>query len=586
MLARYLPVLDWGRRYDGATFGADLVAACIVTLMLIPQSLAYAMLAGMPPETGLYASILPLVLYGIFGTSGALAVGPAAVTSLMTAAAVGKLAAQGTPEYLAAGLALAALSGLMLAAMGLFRLGAIANFLSHPVVAGFMTASGLLIAASQMKHILGVRVAGDTLPEIADGLWAALPQTNLATLAVGSAALGWLVFVRRRLRPLLAARGVKPWLADLAAKTGPVAAVLATAGIAWLLGLDAFGVALVGAVPSGLPPFSVPPLDPTLWASLAVSALLISVVGFVESVSVAQTFAAKRRQRIDPDQELVALGAANMGAAFSGGLPVTGGFSRSVVNFDAGARTPAAGAFTALGILAATLTLTPVLAWLPTATLAATIIVAVLTLVDLGALRRTWGYSKGDAAAMAATIVATLGLGVEGGILAGVGLSVAIHMNRTARPHVAELGQVPGTEHFRNIRRHRVVTDPAVLSLRIDESLYFPNARFLEDCVLGRVAANPAIRHVVLNCPAVNGIDSSALESLEAINARLASAEVKLHLSEVKGPVMDRLRKSHFLDSLSGEVHLTQFDAMTALSPDIAARTRAADRVQTARDAA
>lgn len=585
-MRRFLPILDWGRRYDGPTLGADLTAAAIVTLMLIPQSLAYAMLAGMPPETGLYASILPLVLYGLFGTSGALAVGPAAVTSLMTAAAVGKLAAQGTPEYLAAGLALALMSGLMLAAMGLFRLGAVANFLSHPVIAGFVTASGLLIAASQLRHILGLRAGGDTLPEIAEGLWGALPQTNPATVVVGLAALGFLLFARLRLKPLLLARGLRPWAADLAAKAGPVAAVLATAGTAWLFGLDRFGVALVGDVPAGLPPLAMPPLDPGLWASLAVAALLVSVVGFVESVSVAQTLAAKRRQRIDPDQELVALGAANIGAAFSGGLPVTGGFSRSVVNFDAGARTPAAGAFTAGGILLATLTLTPVLAWLPTATLAATIIIAVLTLVDFGSLRRTWSFSKGDAAAQAATIAVTLGWGVEAGIMAGVALSVAVHLQRTARPHVAVLGQVPGTEHFRNIRRHAVVTDPRVLSLRIDESLYFPNARFLEDCVLGRVAADPAIRHVVLVCPAVNGVDSSALESLEAINERLSSAGVKLHLSEVKGPVMDRLRRSHFLDALSGSVFLTQFDAMMALSPDLATRTRSAARAETARDAA
>ncbi|MCL5779043.1 SulP family inorganic anion transporter, partial [Limibaculum sp. FT325] len=321
-------------------------------------------------------------------------------------------------------------------------------------------------------------------------------------------------------------------------------------------------------------------VDQSSWAA---QALLISVIGFVESVSVAQTLAAKRRQRIVPDQELVGLGAANLGAAFTGGYPVTGGFARSVVNFDAGAETPAAGIFTAIAIGVATLTLTPLLYFLPNATLAATIVVAVLSLVDLGALRRTWTYSKGDGLAQAATIAVTLVSGVEAGVVAGVVLSVVLHLWRTSHPHSAVVGQVPGTEHFRNVTRHEVVTAPEVFSLRVDESLYFPNARFLEDRIYDAVAADPAIRHVVLMCPAVNFIDSSALEGLEAINLRLRDAGVALHLSEVKGPVMDRLRRSHFLEVLSGRVFLTQYDAFHALSPELAERTLHATRVDTAR---
>jgi SulP family sulfate permease len=224
--------------------------------------------------------------------------------------------------------------------------------------------------------------------------------------------------------------------------------------------------------------------------------------------------------------------------------------------------------------------------FLPQATLAATIIVAVLSLVDLGALRRTLAYSRGDFAAQAATILVTLGVGVEAGIVTGVGLSVFLHLYRTSKPHFAVVGLVPGSEHFRNVRRHRVVVDPAVLSLRVDESLYFPNARFLEDCVSDAVAANREIRHVVLMCPAVNVIDASALESLEAINLRLKEAGVDLHLSEVKGPVMDRLKRTHFLNDLTGRVFLTQYDAFAALSPDLAAQTRAAARCETALSAA
>ena len=301
-------------------------------------------------------------------------------------------------------------------------------------------------------------------------------------------------------------------------------------------------------------------------------------MGYVESISVALTLAAKRRQRVDPDQELIALGASNIGAAISGGFPVTGGFSRSVVNFDAGAETPAAGAFTAIGIALATLFLTPLLFFLPNATLAATIIVAVLSLVDVGALRHTWHYSRADGAAMAATILLTLVEGVEAGLLAGVGLSIFLHLYQTSRPHVAVVGQIPGTMNFRNVARHTVVTSPEILSLRVDASLYFPNARFIEDLVNNAVAANPAVRHVILECPAVNTIDASALESLEAINHRLEDGGITLHLSEVKGPIMDRLKRSHFLKELTGKVHLTQYDAVSSINPDLARRTLDAPR--------
>jgi SulP family sulfate permease len=339
------------------------------------------------------------------------------------------------------------------------------------------------------------------------------------------------------------------------------------------LGLKTRGVSIVGTVPQGLPRPTLPPLDFALWTKILVPALLISIVGYVESISVALTLAAKRRQRVDPDQELIALGVANIGAAVSGGFPVTGGFARSVVNFEAGAETPAAGAFTAVGIALATMFLTPLLYFLPNATLAATIIVAVLSLVDLGALKRTFVYSRADFAAMTATIVVTLAKGVEAGLVVGVALAIFLHLYSTSRPHVAVVGQIPGTATFRNVNRHTAVTSPEVLSLRVDESLYFPNARFLEDRVNEAVAANSAIRHVILECPAVNTIDASALESLEAINHRLKDGGITFHLSEVKGPVMDRLKRSHFLEELTGSVHLRQYDAVASINPDLARRT-------------
>lgn len=578
-LRRYLPVLVWAPAYNRSTATNDLIAAAIVTIMLIPQSLAYALLAGLPAEVGLYASMAPLVVYALFGTSRTLAVGPVAVVSLMTAAAVGKVAASGTADYVTAALVLALLSGIILIAIGIFRLGFLANFLSHPVISGFITASGLIIAASQLKHILGVPASGNNLYEIVVSLGSLVRDTNVATLILGAGATGFLFWVRSRLKPLLVGRGWTPRAADIVAKIGPVAAVAATTLATWGFGLIDRGLKVVGTVPQGLPPLTVPTFDPDLWLQLAGPAAIIALVGFVESVSVAQTLAAKRRQRIVPDQELIGLGASNIAASLTGGYPVTGGFARSVVNFDSGAETPAAGAFTAVGILLATLLLTPLLYFLPQATLAATIIVAVLSLVDLGALRRTWTYSRSDFAAMLATILMTLSFGVESGIVAGVGLSLVLYLYRTSRPHFAIVGLVPGTEHFRNVLRHKVVTSDTVTTIRIDEGLYFANARFLEDTVAGLVAGNASLQHVVLMCPAVNHIDASALESLEAINQRLKDAGVTFHLSEVKGPVMDRLERVHFLEDLTGRVFLSQYQAMQALDPETVERARGAGAV-------
>ena len=568
-MAKYLPILDWGRTYNRGTLTNDLVAAVIVTIMLIPQSLAYALLAGLPPEMGLYASMLPIVLYAIFGTSRALAVGPVAVVSLLTVAVVSKIAVPGTSEYIVAAITLAFLSGLILLALGFFRLGFLANFLSHPVIAGFITASGLIIAASQLKHIFGIEAHGHTLPDLIGSLANNASQVNWITALIGIIATGFLFWVRKGLLPLLIGIGISPRMAGIFAKAGPVAAIVATTLTVWGFDLAADGVKVVGDVPKGLPPLTLPSFSMDLWTSLIGSAILISVIGFVESVSVAQTLAAKKRQRIDPDQELVGLGAANLGASFTGGFPVTGGFSRSVVNYDAGADTPAAGAFTAIGLVGASLFLTPLIFHLPKATLAATIIVAVLSLVDFSILKKTWRHSKADFAAVAATMSITLLMGVELGVTAGVAISILIHLYKTSRPHMAIVGQILGTEHYRNVLRHDVLTDPTILTIRIDESLYFANTRFLEDRIYDEVAKQPALKHVVLMCSAVNTIDMSALESLEAINERLEVGGVRFHFSEVKGPVMDQLKATGFLKLLSGQVFLSQHSAQTKLITEI-----------------
>jgi len=561
-LKRLLPILGWIEGYKTTTFVSDGLAAVIVTLMLVPQALAYALLAGLPPEVGLYASMIPLVAYALLGTSATLAIGPVAVASLMTASALSGIAESGSPEYVGAAVILATLSGLILFAMGLLRLGFIANFLSHPVISGFITASGVLIAGSQLGHLFGIQSSGHNLADMAQSLWRQSDAINPMTLIIGGGTLLFLFLCRKSLKSYLIRLGLKERLADLATRAAPVTAIILTTAAAWFFNLgQTAGVQLVGSVPSGLPEISLPSLDLTLWETLLPAALMISLVGFVESVSVAQTLAAKRRQQIEPDSELIALGVANMASGLSGASPVSGGFSRSVVNFEAGAQTPVSGILTALGIAIATLTLTGLIAFLPKATLAATIIIAVATLIDLPAIGRTLSYSWADGTAMLATIVLTLLQGVEAGIITGVGLSLALFLYRTSRPHSAVVGRIPGTEHFRNIQRHDVEVDSRAVFLRVDGSLYFANARYLEDTVLKLVHDYPDMQNLVLACQAVSEIDASALESLEAINKRLEDAGISLSLAEVKGPVMDRLKKTSFCNDLTGEIFLSTYDA-------------------------
>ena len=564
-----LPILEWGRGYDRNTLTSDLMAALIVTVMLIPQGLAYALLAGLPPEVGLYASIAPLVLYAILGTSRVLAVGPVAVVSLMTASAIGQHAVAGSQEYWSVAITLAFMSGSMLLLMGVLRLGFLANFLSHPVISGFISASGLLIAASQMKTIMGVTSDSQNFIDLMLDLLSQIPNIHTLTFTIGLIAIIFLAWSRVGLKRALLTFGLKAKSADIITKSAPVAVIAFTALLTWIFQWQVQGLKIVGTVPQGLPPLSVPLWDLALWKELAVPALLISVVGFVESVSVGQTLAAKRRQRIEPDQELVALGASNLSSSLTGGFPVTGGFSRSVVNFDSGAKTPAAGAFTAIGIASASLLLTPALFYLPQAVLSATIIVTVMSLVDFSILKRTWAFSKTDFIGALTTLLVTLSVSIEIGLMVGVVASLALFLYKASRPHIAEVGLVLGTEHFRNIRRHSVLTSPRVVSLRVDESLYFANSRALEDRVNDAVANTPDVEHIVLQCSAINDIDSTALESLETIERRLRDSGISLHLTEVKGPVMDHLKDTPFLQGLSGKVFLTQYQAIHELSPEI-----------------
>jgi len=573
ILRSYFPILEWGVKYNRQTAVNDLVVAVIVSIMLIPQSLAYAQLAGLPPEVGLYASMAPLILYAIFGTSRSLSVGPVAVTSLMTLAAVAPIATQGTPEYLAAALTLAFITGLILIILGFLKLGFLTNFISFPVMSGLGTAVGLQIAAGQLSPVLGIPTGGGTFLALIISLVKNAGQINIYTAFIGVPVVIFLLVVRKHLAALLTKAGMGKGLAVILAKMGPVIAIIITILFVAGFGLDNEGVKIVGTVPSGLPGISFPPFDLALWSQLATPAVLIAIIGYVASISVAQTLAAKKRQHVNPNQELIALGAANIGASLSGGFPVAGGFSRSIVNFEAGAETPAAGAFTAVGIALVALFLTPLLFFLPSATLGATIFVAVLSMVNFKVVRITYAYSPTDAVAMALTIILTLTLGVIVGLIAGIGVSLMMYLYRTSKPHVAIVGQVPGTQHFRNIDRHEVVTSARIVSMRIDESLFFPNVKFLENKVNEVVAENPEMRHLILNCSAVNSIDASGLEGLKAVNQRLTDAGIAFHLSEVKGPIIDGLKKTKFFQDMEGRIHFTHFDAVCSIDPDLAQST-------------
>lgn len=563
--AHYFPALQWLKGYNRDQLIPDLIAAVIVTVLLIPQSLAYALLAGVPPEVGLYASILPLVAYALFGTSRTLSVGPVAIISLMTATSLGSVASEGSADYLTAATTLALLSGLFLVAMGFLKLGFITNFLSQAVISGFISASGVIIALSQLKHILGVRAQGDTLTELLPALLGNLSAIHFPTLVIGVFVLGFLYLARVQAAGWLRKLGLNARTAAVLAKTAPIFGVLISIAWVFLADMGDKGVALTGDIPAGLPAIALSLPDWELIKQLAMPAFLISLIGYVESVSVGKTLASKRREKIDPDQELLGLGAANLASAVSGGFPVTGGFSRSVVNFDAGAATQMASIFAAIGIALASIFFTPVLYYLPQAALAATIIIAVLSLIDITTLRRTWRYDKSDFLAVSTTIVVTLFWGVEAGVGCGVVLSIALHMYRTSRPHIAEVGLIEGTQHFRNVLRYQVVTVPQILTLRPDESLFFANASYLEDLVRRLVYERDEIAHVILLCSAVNEIDYSALEMLKSLDRELSDQGIKLHLSEVKGPVMDKLKMTGLPERLSGNIYISQFEAFTQL---------------------
>lgn len=560
MLKKLLP--DWLKQYQSTWLADDVIAGAIVTVMLIPQSLAYAMLAGLPPQAGLYASLLPIFAYAIFGSSMTLAVGPVAVASLMTATALAPLAIAGSMDYAALAVILALLSGVMLFVFGVLRLGFLAYFLSHPVISGFISGSAVVIAIGQLKYIFGINTPRGGIITTVDSLIVGLPTLNISTTLLGCGALLFLFFARGYLATVLKHIGLSAKSADLSAKLAPMMAVIVATLIVNLGQLDQQAqVSIVGSVPAGLPSLAIPSIQLHDIQALWLPALLISLVGFVESVSVAQSLALKRNQRITPNKELLGIGAANIASALSGGYPVTGGFARSVVNFSAGANTPAAGVVSAILMAMVVAVATSWFYYLPHAVLAATIIVAVLGLIDFKTLQQSWRYDRADAISLILTFFGVIFLGVEEGIVIGVVLSLAVVVWRSSRPHMAVVGRVPGTEHFRNIDRHDVELVHGLIALRIDESMYFANAQVLEDKIESLVAASSDTRAVLLIMSAVNQLDSTALTMLDELEKNLQAKNISLQFAEIKGPVLDRLLNTDLGQRMQGRIFLSTHQA-------------------------
>lgn len=556
----------WMKGYGGRVFTDDLLAAVVVTILLVPQCLAYALLAGLPPQLGIYASIFPLVAYALLGSSNYLNVGPTAVISLMTAACIATL----PPETrIASAGALALLTGGMLIVAGLFKAGFIMNFVSRPVVSAYITGAALLIILSQTKHVLGVPESSRTAFDMLYNLIAQLPNVKPLAVLTGGIAIVLFVLVRKLLPFLLVKSGVRAKWAKLIARMAPILIIAAFVLVSAFLDFGGNGgLAIVGDVPAGLPPLSLPNVTVPAYENLLIPALVIAIVAFVDSTSTSQELASRRRERVGTNKELLGIGAANAVAGITGGYPINGSMSRSAVNFTAGGKTPFVGLMVAAFMALTALFLTPVLYNLPLSVLAALIIVACLNLLDFRSIWRTWTYSRADGITAIATFLSVLLLGVQWGVLAGVVLAMVLHIRMSLTPKMPLVGRFRGTEHYRDADKFIVETLDTVKTLRIDDSLYYANARYLEDRVAKIVSEYPEMTDLILMCTGVSHIDASALSSMTEINRRLKGLEARLHLSSMQSVVRERLYRSDFLEKLSGNVYLSQHEAMIDLQPE------------------
>ena len=563
---KFIP--GWIRQYPRPKLGADLAAGLIVAILVIPQSLAYALLAGLPPQAGLYVSIFPVIAYALLGSSMVQAVGPVAITAIMTYSVLSPLATPGSPEYIVLAAVLSLLSGAMLLACGVLRLGFLSQLLSRPVISGFISGSAVLIMISQTKYLIGISVSGSNSSEVVLDLLGKLGDSHLPTVLIGMSALALLIFVRYGLSTLLARLGIGAGRAAFVVRLMPLVIVLAgTALVVWKNLDTSYGVAVVGSVVSGIPGFEffMPRYDNL--KLLIVPAFVMTLIGMVQSITMAQALAIKRRERVDANAELVGLGAANVVAAFYGGMPVGGGLSRSAVNVAAGAQTPLASIVSALAMIAVVAGAAQWFERLPLAVLAASIMMAAYSMIDYKALRLAWAYDRADALALLGTAGGVLVFGLEIGIGLGIVLSMATLLLRVSSPHIAVVGRIHGSEHFRNVDRHQVETIPGVLFIRIDERLFFGNLAAVELRLNQELQKIDAVTDLVLVMSAVNLMDTTAVEVFSELNAELASRQIRLHLAEVKGPVQDRLQRATLWKSLSGQVFLSANEAYEALRP-------------------
>lgn len=545
------------------------MAGFIVAVLVIPQSLAYALLAGLPPQAGLYASILPVIAYAWLGSSSLQAVGPVAITSIMTFAVLSPLAAPGSPQYIALAAGLCLCSGLMTMAFGFLRLGFLSQLLSRPVVSGFISGSAVLIIISQLKFLLGVAASGSNSWQALQSLLSHLDQTKPVTLLLAAVALLWLMLSRYGLPTLARRMGWSGKAAEVWVRVMPLV-VLATASVT-VVGLELdtrYQVAVVGAVQEGLGGihFFLPGLDDL--RVLLAPALIMAFIGTVQNITMGQALAAKRHERLEPNRELVGLGASNVVAAFYSGMPVGGGLSRSAINLAAGAQSQLASLASAVSMLLIVLAGTHWFARLPLAVLAASIVVAAISMIDVKAFRQAWSYDRADALALLGAAAGVLVLGLELGIATGIVLSLVTLLVRASTPHIAVIGRIAGTEHFRNVERHGVETIPGVLFLRIDESLFFGNLNAVEARLGAELMKDTRIQELVLIMSAVNRVDTTAMEVLTDLNRDLSTRGIRLHLAEVKGPVQDRLLYSPLWKALSGKVHLSVNGAFEALAAE------------------
>jgi sulfate permease, SulP family len=565
----YFSAATWLKDYSRSWLANDITAGCVTAVLLIPQGMAYAMLAGLPPEVGLYASILPPLVYAFLGTSRTLSVGPVSVAALLVAnALVATGAEQGQPTYLQDALLLAVMSGGILLLMALLRLNTLVNFIGHPVLSGFTSGAAVLIVFSQLQNLTGIAI-----PQGGDGVGMIFAAAqNALSLHGTTAILGVLTIVlllafKSPLLNLLKTLGIHDKPASFVSRGGPLIIIALLGFTVFVLQLHEQGVEIIGNVPAGFPKpnWSFFTFDRAM--ALLPFALMISLIGYVESVSVAKVLAYRRREKINNNRELIALGMANVAAAFSGAMPVAGGFSRSMVNFSAGAQTQLAAVITAVLVGVATAFFTPLFYYLPKAALAAVIVVAVAPLLDWRTAIKTFSYSRADGAALLTTFFGVLVFDIEIGLIAGVIVGISTFLWRSSDPHIAVVGRIRGTEHFRNIKRHDVETWPQILMIRIDRSLFFTNVSSVEDAVAREIQKHSEVKHLVLLCSGINTLDYSALEALERLIYNLRKAGIDLHLAEVKGPVMDRIKPSGFLETLApGGVFLSAEEAVKTLS--------------------